>query len=69
MAILRMVAWAARRLVGSGAEEGEEEEGDPGGGEEFGVCAALEGREEHVGVGEVEGGGDQGGVGARELAG
>ena len=37
-----------------------EEEGDPGGGEEFGVGGALVGGEEGVGVDDVEGRGYQG---------
>ncbi len=36
------------------AEDGEEEEWDPDGGEEFGVGGALVGGEEHVGVDDVE---------------
>ena len=40
-----------------------EEEGDPCGGEEFGVSGALVRGEEHVGVDDVEGRGDEGGVG------
>ena len=54
---------------GAGAEDGEEEEREPGGGEEFGVGGALVGGEEHVGVGEVEGGGEEGGVGRGEVRG
>ncbi len=51
------------------AQDGMEEEGDPGGGEEFGVGGALVCGEEHVGVHRVEDGGDQGGGGGGEGAG
>src|SRR6266851_2476391 len=51
------------------AEDGVEEEGDPGGGEEFGVGGALVGGEEHVGIDDVEGCGEEGGVWAGEAAG
>ena len=42
------------------AEDGVEQEGNPGGGEEFGVGGALVRGEEHVGVDDVEGRGEQG---------
>ena len=51
------------------AEECQEEEGNPGSGEEFGEGGPLEGAKEHVGVGEIEGRGDECGVGAGEVAG
>ena len=53
----------------AGAQDGEEKEGNPGGGQELGQGGALECVEEHVGVGEVERGGEQGGVGRDEVAG
>ena len=37
-----------------------EQEREPDGGEKFGVGGALVGRKKHVGVGEVEGGDDDG---------
>jgi len=45
-----------------------EEQRHPGGGEQFAVGRALVGGEEHVGVGEVEGRGQQRGIGRREAA-
>ena len=46
-----------------------EEEGDPGGGEEFGVGGALVGGEEHVGVDGVDDGGEERGGGGGEVSG
>ena len=51
------------------ADGGVEEEGDPGGGEEFGVGGALVGGEEEVGVDGVEDGSEECGVGCGEVAG
>ena len=65
----RATGRAMRGMVTLFAEDGVEEQGDPGGGEEFGVGGALVGGEEHVGVGEVEDGGEEGGVGRGEGAG
>ena len=48
---------AMRGMVTRSAQDGVEEEGDQGGGEEFGVGGALVGGEEHVGVDRVEDGG------------
>ena len=60
---------AMRGMVTRFAEDGVEEEGDPGGGEEFGVGGALVRGEERVGVDDVEGGCDECGVVGGEGAG
>lgn len=51
------------------AKGGEEEEGNPGGGEELGKCGALEGAKEEIGISEIESGGNEGGVGSGKLPG
>ena len=60
---------AMRGMVTLVAEDGVEEEGDPDGGEEFGVGGALVGGEEGVGVDDVEDGGEEGGGWGGEGAG
>ncbi len=52
---------AMRGMVTCFAQDGVEEERDPGGGEEFGVGGALVGGEEGVGICDVEDGGESGG--------
>ena len=50
----RATGTAMRGMVTLVAEDGEEEERDPDGGEELGVGGALVGGEEHVRVDDVE---------------